>query len=113
MGATGWAARNAGYFLFDYDPRRGQAVPQRLLEGFHGYLQTDGYDGYNAAVINGKLTHEGCWAHARRKFSEAVKANGLESYAYLRKIFTELPRAVSVEDIEILLPWNAQTKGRL
>jgi len=62
--------------LFDYDPGRSQAVPQRLLEGFQGYLQTDGYDGYNAAVINGKLTHVGCWAHARRKFSEAVKAQG-------------------------------------
>jgi len=62
--------------LFDYDPSRSQAVPQRLLEGFQGYLQTDGYDGYNAAVIKGKLTHVGCWAHARRKFSEAVKAQG-------------------------------------
>ncbi|HHJ81086.1 MAG TPA: IS66 family transposase [Candidatus Tenderia electrophaga] len=62
--------------LFDYDPSRSQAVPKRLLEGFKGYLQTDGYDGYNAAVIRGKLTHIGCWAHARRKFSEAVKAQG-------------------------------------
>ena len=62
--------------LFDYDPSRSQAVPKRLLEGFKGYLQTDGYDGYNAAVISGKLTHVGCWAHARRKFSEAVKAQG-------------------------------------
>ncbi len=62
--------------LFDYDPSRSQAVPKRLLESFKGYLQTDGYDGYNAAVITGKLTHVGCWAHARRKFSEAVKAQG-------------------------------------
>ncbi len=62
--------------LFDYDPSRSQAVPKRLLEGFKGYLQTDGDDGYNAVVINGKLTHVGCWAHARRKFSEAVKAQG-------------------------------------
>ena len=62
--------------LFDYDPSRSQAVPQRLLEGFQGYLQTDGYDGYNAAVTQGKLTHVGCWAHVRRKFTEAVKAQG-------------------------------------
>lgn len=62
--------------LFDYDPSRSQAVPKRLLEDFKGYLQTDGYDGYNAVVINNKLTHVGCWAHARRKFSEAVKAQG-------------------------------------
>lgn len=62
--------------LYDYDPGRGQGVPLRLLEGFQGYLQTDGYDGYNAVVAAQQLTHVGCMAHARRKFSEAVKAQG-------------------------------------
>ena len=56
--------------LFDYDPHRDRAVPQRLLEGFKGYLQTDGYDGYNAAVTQGKLTHVGCWAHHRTSLRE-------------------------------------------
>jgi transposase len=62
--------------LYDYDPSRGQAVPKRLLAGFTGYLQTDGYDGYNAIVALNGLTHIGCMAHARRKFSDAVKAQG-------------------------------------
>ena len=62
--------------LFDYDPSRSQAVPKRLLAGFKGYLQTDGYDGYNAVVAMNGLTHVGCMAHARRKFSEAVKTQG-------------------------------------
>ena len=62
--------------LYDYDPGRGAGVPKRLLEGFKGYLQTDGYDGYNAVVAVNGLTHVGCMAHARRKFSEAVKAQG-------------------------------------
>jgi len=62
--------------LYDYDPGRGAGVPTRLLSGFTGYLQTDGYDGYNAVVANNKLMHVGCMAHARRKFSEAVKAQG-------------------------------------
>ncbi len=62
--------------LYDYDPGRGSGVPTRLLEGFKGYLQTDGYDGYNAVVIQNDLVHVGCMAHARRKFSEAVKAQG-------------------------------------
>jgi len=62
--------------LYDYDPGRGAAVPKRLLEGFEGYLQTDGYDGYNAVVALNGLTHVGCMAHARRKFSEALKAQG-------------------------------------
>ena len=37
---------------------------------------------------------------------ETVKANGLEPYAYLRHLFTELPKAETVETIEALLPDN-------
>jgi transposase len=37
---------------------------------------------------------------------ETVKANGLEPYAYLRHLFTELPKATTVEAIEALLPGN-------
>jgi transposase len=62
--------------LYDYDPGRDAEVPKRLLAGFRGYLQTDGYDGYNAVVAVNDLTHVGCMAHARRKFDEAVKAQG-------------------------------------
>jgi len=62
--------------LYHYDPGRGAGVAKRLLAGFRGYLQTDGYDGYNAAVASHDLVHVGCVAHARRKFSEAVKAQG-------------------------------------
>ena len=62
--------------LFDYDPSRSQAVPVRLLEGFTGYLQCDGYDGYAAIGRREGVELVGCWAHARRKFDEAVKAQG-------------------------------------
>ncbi len=37
---------------------------------------------------------------------ETAKANGLEPYAYLRHVFTELPKAQTVEAIEALLPGN-------
>ena len=36
---------------------------------------------------------------------ETAKANGLEPYAYLRRVFTLLPQATTVADIEALLPW--------
>lgn len=41
---------------------------------------------------------------------ETAKANGLEPYAYLKKIFTDLPNATSVEEIEKCLPWNCKLK---
>ena len=62
--------------LYHYDPGRGAEVAKRLLAGFKGYLQTDGYNGYNAAVAENGLIHVGCMAHARRKFHDAVKAQG-------------------------------------
>ena len=37
---------------------------------------------------------------------ETAKANGFEPYAYLKRVFTELPNATTLEQIEILLPWN-------
>ena len=46
-------------------------------------------------------------AHASARLYSLVqcaKANGLEPYAYLRWVFTELPRAQSLCDIEALLP---------
>ena len=60
--------------LFHYDPSRGEDVPVRLLEGYHGLLQIDGYAGYGKVCRENKLTRIGCWDHARRKFVEADKA---------------------------------------
>ena len=57
--------------LFEYDPSRKKKVSLRLLEDFSGYLQTDGYSGYNAVCIKNNATSAGCWEHARRKFREA------------------------------------------
>lgn len=37
---------------------------------------------------------------------ETAKANRQEPYAYLRHVFTELPKAANIEQIEALLPWN-------
>ncbi|MGH8468781.1 MAG: IS66 family transposase [Gammaproteobacteria bacterium] len=62
--------------LFDYDPSRSQTVPLRLLEGYQGYLQVDGYEGYNAIGSQPGIQLVGCMAHARRKFDEALKAQG-------------------------------------
>lgn len=41
---------------------------------------------------------------------ETAKANGLEPYAYLKRIFTELPNAKTLEQIENLLPWGLAEK---
>ena len=65
--------------IFDYDPNRGQQVPLRLLDGYQGYVQTDGYRGYDAVCAQPGITQVGCLAHARRKFDEALKAQGTQA----------------------------------
>jgi transposase len=57
---------------YHYDPSRGRAVADRLLEGFQGYVQTDGHSAYQK--LRPGIIQVGCWAHARRKFDEALKA---------------------------------------
>jgi len=61
---------------YEYDPSRSSEVPKRLLRGFEGFLQTDGYEGYTALGHEPGVVHVGCWAHARRKFDEALRGQG-------------------------------------
>jgi transposase len=52
-------------------------------------------------------TPKGAIASARLySLVETAKANGLEPFAYLKHIFTMLPQATTLEDIEALLPWQ-------
>ncbi len=60
--------------LFDYRTSRSGQVPAQLLSGYRGYLMTDGYEGYNAIAQQDGVEHLCCWAHVRRKFVEAQRA---------------------------------------
>jgi len=79
--------------LFDYDASRGGAVPRRLLEGYRGRLLTDGYEAYAGAAQALGLVHAGCWAHARRRFDEARKAqpdtatHAQTALAFIRELY--------------------------
>lgn len=56
--------------LYDYHPSRAASCPKGFLGNYSGYLQVDGYAGYND--LDAELV--GCMAHARRKFVEAQRA---------------------------------------
>lgn len=57
--------------LYDYQSSRAAEHPRNFLSTFSGYLHVDGYSAYKS-ITGVKLV--GCWAHARRKFDEALKA---------------------------------------
>lgn len=65
---------NAPVVLFEYQPTRSGEHARRFLEGFRGYLQTDGYSGYDKVP---HVTRCGCWAHLRRKYQDAMPKNGV------------------------------------
>jgi transposase len=61
-----------GSVVFDFRLGRGREGPKRFLGQFEGILQSDGYAAYEQ-VGGPKMVHACCWAHARRKFIEALK----------------------------------------
>jgi len=72
-----WLYRTSGdagapIVLYEYQPSRGKEHPKTFLHGWGGYLHTDGYAGYHS--LPPEITVVGCWAHARRKFDEALKS---------------------------------------
>lgn len=79
--------------LYDYQKTRSSSCPRDFLKGFSGYLQTDGYAGYNN-VENIKRVY--CLAHIRRKFHEIVvnldeealkKSRAIIGFNYCEKIY--------------------------
>ena len=72
-----WLYRTGGdaetpIVLYEYQPDRKALRAQEFLKPFQGYLHADGYEGYHRLQDSIKVV--GCWAHARRKFDEALKS---------------------------------------
>ena len=80
--AIGYPARGHPLVLYEYHPTREGAVPMEFLEGFNGYLQTDGYAAYISPAAKYGLVHVGCFAHARREFHKAYNPKNKNSNAY-------------------------------
>jgi len=87
--------------LYDYqEGSRASTCVSRFLATEHtvfkGYLQVDGYAAYQQA--NNKLV--GCWAHARRKFKEAIVAQGKNTTGKVSKADVALDMIAKLYRIE-------------
>ena len=75
-----WVAKgglpNKPVVLFNYSPNRNAEVAKGIVGEFKGYLQTDGYSGYNAIGAADGIIHVGCLVHIRRNFMNVLKAGG-------------------------------------
>ncbi len=88
-----WCVRDAitGDVMFHYDRgSRGGHVARELLGGFRGCVQSDGYDTYDQFEKVEGITLHGCWAHARRKYCDALEENkslATEAICYIRQLY--------------------------
>ena len=71
-----WMVRSVmdNLVFFHYDKgSRAQKVVVHLLKDYQGAVQTDGYQAYSIYEQKKGILLLGCWAHARRKFSDSLK----------------------------------------
>lgn len=73
-----WSGTAPPGVAFTYAPGRGGLHAERILQGFGGILQVDGYTGYNRLIAPGRvgagIQLAYCWAHARRKLIDITRA---------------------------------------
>ncbi len=90
-----WGGGDPPGVAFTYAPGRSGEYAEKILKGFSGILQVDGYAGYNRLLKrtdqNVQLTY--CWAHARRMLHEVARnaiapiaEEGLKQIAALYRI---------------------------
>ena len=76
------------YSVYDYTASRSRDGPASFLQQFAGYLHADAFSGYDAIYLGSQsaIREVACWAHARRKFFDAVKSYPRESHQALEWI---------------------------
>jgi hypothetical protein len=91
-----WGGTSPPGVVFTYAAGRGGQHAERILQGFGGILQVDGYAGYNRLIAADRigpdiqLAH--CWAHARRKLIEITRTGPApiaeEGVALIRELYS-------------------------
>ena len=67
-----------------------EETARKLLRGYRGTIQTDGYGAYDQFESDPHIQVIGCWAHARRKWSDALdedKRIASEALSYINKLY--------------------------
>ena len=86
-------SKTNNHIVFEYHPTRAAEAANNFFEEFQGYLQTDGFSGYNALRGKDKIKSLGCLAHARRKFVDITKnfkhksGKAYEALKYIKALY--------------------------
>ena len=84
---------------YSYNVSRSGKVAAEYIGPFQGYLQTDGYAGYNAVGSRDGITHVGCLDHIRRKFLAVTKClnDATKMYSIAQQILDEIVKIYRIE----------------
>lgn len=111
-----WVVRSVidGLMFFHYDKgSRAQRVVIDLLKDFQGAVQTDGYDAYSIYENKRGVLLLGCWAHARRKFSEALKEDKAVAEYALKQIGLVYAVETMADEQNLNYEQRAELRSRL
>jgi hypothetical protein len=107
-----WVVRSVidNLLFFHYDQgSRAQKVVIDLLRDYQGAVQTDGYEVYRIYEQKKGVLLLGCWAHARRKFTEALK----EDKAGAEYALKQIGMIYKVEDMATDKQMNYEQRAEL
>jgi len=85
--------------LMHYSSNRNEKTAEHLFNGFSGYIQTDGYPGYNIVANKEEVTQLGCWAHSRRRFADILKSSisDTQSKKYAQELVDMIAQLYKIE----------------
>lgn len=97
--------------IYEFHPTRSGQVPKAFLEGYKGYVQVDGYQGYNVIAKMEDVIHVCCWQHARKLFFQSYTD---EKSSLAREVLKIIKRLFKVDDeaAELKLTYEERKKLR-
>lgn len=130
-----WGGGDPPAVAYTYAPGRGGEHARKLLDGFSGVLQVDGYAAYDqlarATREGGPVTLAFCWSHLRRKFYELYVGGNqpiaTQALARIKKLYEieaeirglppEVRRALRQQKakplVEALKPWLEESLAKV
>ncbi len=130
-----WGGNDPPAVAYSYAPGRGAEHAVRLLDGFNGILQVDGYSVYKKLAapsrLGGPVTLAYCWSHLRRQFYEVYVGGNApiatEALARIKMLYdieaeirglpTQVRRAIrqqrSKPVVEALKPWFVESLAKV
>ena len=73
--------------FLDFTEDRCKERPGQILADYAGFVHADAYSGYDHLIVEGgEMIEVGCWAHARRKWDEALRSARKECTEILLRI---------------------------